>query len=227
VQAKVEGILRIELPVISPFKREMTESFVIFPVHRKGSEHFILSGSIDSTSGRHCWGRLKTSNVFTVLMRYIAVFHMLSWLRIFRLTFLLLTLAAVRVNSLTLSITPEIQIKAAPLIRGPPWLPLHCQVIVDTTYVFDFVPLDATNTTTLQKLISLQVVPAIARIRRRRQEQTSTTDDHDTKPMSSSRVDRAVSFCRHYNKDLHLIQNNCWTFAYDLVAHITMQKNED
>jgi hypothetical protein len=139
--------------------------------------------------------------------------------------YLTLVLILAGVNSLTWSISPQIQIKAAPLIGGPTWLQLHCQVIVDATYVFDFVPLDATNTTTLQKLISLQMVPAIARIRRRHLQPTITPDD-DEDTTSSSRVARAVKFCRHYNRDLHLIQNNCWTFAYDLVTQISVQEDK-
>jgi hypothetical protein len=152
-------------------------------------------------------------------MRVILHFLSLCSLRVLLTLLMMLTW----VNSLTLSITPQIQIKAAPLIGGPTWLPLHCQVIVDATYAFDFVPLNATSTTTLQKILSLQLVPAIARIRRHRQFTNTTDDDTNSVSSSSSRVDRALTFCRHYNKDLHLIQNNCWTFAYDLVAHISMQ----
>ncbi|KAG7374796.1 hypothetical protein IV203_013891 [Nitzschia inconspicua] len=117
-------------------------------------------------------------------------------------------------TAFSIYISRQIQIKPAPLIGGPSWLPLHCQVIVDQCNVFDFVPLDATNPIVLQKLITFQAVPAIARIRTK----NSTGNGNEL-------VDRAVSFCQDYNKELHLLNNNCWTFAYDLVSCMTLEED--
>lgn len=141
-----------------------------------------------------------------------------------------------------ISVTPTIQLRPASLIGGPSWLPLHCQVIVDTTHVFDFVPLNATSPATLQKLLTLQPVPATARIRQRQQLQS--IDCNSPKPTPSNNnnkisddpsqtvvaVTRAVDFCQDYDKDLHLLQNNCWTFAYDLISYVLREekrRNDD
>jgi hypothetical protein len=139
-----------------------------------------------------------------------------------------------------IAVTPTIQLRPAPLIGGPSWLPLHCQVIVDTTHVFDFVPLNATSPATLQKLLALQAVPATARIRQQRQQQQQQLQqqpiDCNTAKVTSRKnnnkktisddpsqtvvvVTRAMAFCQDYDKDLHLLHNNCWTFAYDLISY--------
>jgi hypothetical protein len=120
-----------------------------------------------------------------------------------------------RTHAFTIRISPNVEIRSAPLIGGPSWLPVHCQVIVDQTNVFDFVPLDATNPKVLQKLVTFQDVPAIARIRTKGKTSTSIM------------VDRAVAFCQEYDRDLHLLNNNCWAFAYELVSQITLQEEED
>jgi hypothetical protein len=137
-------------------------------------------------------------------------------------------------------ISQRIELKASPLIGGPTWLPLHCKVVVGdggASVVFDYVPRDPTSAETLQKLIMLQRVPAEARITR-----TSTRwndaknsgkgegskvpiigpirDDDDGDSTTELYVRRAVDFCRSYDKDLHLLHNNCWTFAFDLILCI-------
>ena len=34
-------------------------------------------------------------------------------------------------------------------------------------------------------------------------------------------VERAIQFCEDYERDLHLIRNNCWSFAFDLFQNIS------
>ena len=117
-------------------------------------------------------------------------------------------------TSLSIPVTNNIRLQAAPLIGGPSWLPVHVKVLVGETNSFDFVPLDATSPTTLRKLISLRRVPAEARVK------TATTDcDQDLQTR------RALEFCDAYSKDLHLISNNCWTFAYELIDFILREND--
>lgn len=130
--------------------------------------------------------------------------------------YLTLVVSTTIIHAFTFSVTRHIRIQSAPLIGGPTWLPLHCKVVIDTTHTFDFVPLDATKATTLQQLVTLQSVPAIVRIRRK--------EVGDS--VSSIRTDRAMAFCRDYDKDLHLIHNNCWTFAHDLVEYVMLPEAE-
>ena len=113
-------------------------------------------------------------------------------------------------NGLSIPINGRIKIRPAPLIGGPSWLPVHCQVIVDNKNVFDFVPLNATEPSTLQKLVTLEPVPAMARTR-----------IQGVRSDSSSYVDKAAQFCENYDKELHLVTNNCWTFAFELIHCIT------
>lgn len=172
--------------------------------------------------------------------------------------FLILLLLTKTVHSLSLGAIindnnnyKRIQLKASPLIGGPSWLPLHCKVVVDDgAFVFDYIPKNPTSTDTLQKLMTLQNVPAEARIRIRTKPSTlfrsrendcadetdfpggdvvslagTVHDDDDdnvvTKITNNDQfVHRAVQFCNDYDKDLHLITNNCWTFAFDLIRNI-------
>jgi hypothetical protein len=88
-------------------------------------------------------------------------------------------------------------------------LPVHVKVIVDEEHIFDYVPQNATSPATLTRLLWLQAVPADPRI----------FSDTDGKNVSSS-VERARAFCKEYDKDLHVVTNNCWTFALDLISYI-------
>jgi hypothetical protein len=57
----------------------------------------------------------------------------------------------------------RIQIQPSPLIGGPKWFPVHCKVVIDDIHYFDFVPINATDPQTLQRPLTLQPVPAVAR----------------------------------------------------------------
>lgn len=109
-------------------------------------------------------------------------------------------------------------LRRTPLIGGPEWLPLHVQVCFqtkDALYTWDFVPLRATEFTTLQRLVTWQDVPATVRSRK------TTREGYEELINGSARdnvaLETAVSFCNQYPGDrLHLANNNCWTFALQL-----------
>lgn len=120
----------------------------------------------------------------------------------------------------------RVRIQPSPLIGGPKWLPVHCKVVLDNSHVFDFVPRNAASTETIQKLISLRSVPAIARTSRKNQGREteeigqSRNNDSDSDDPKNLYIDRAIQFCEDYDRDLHLVNNNCWSFAFDLIQHI-------
>jgi hypothetical protein len=131
----------------------------------------------------------------------------------------------------------RLKLQPSPLIGGPAWLPLHCKVIVDDTHIYDFVPLNATSTETIQKLIQLQAVPAKVQqiIRRRSSEpQTISNDSSNNNSYKNDNnnnnvndeelaklfIERAEQFCQEYDQDLHLIKSNCWSFAFDLILYV-------
>jgi hypothetical protein len=106
-----------------------------------------------------------------------------------------------------------LQLKMAPLIGGPSWLPVHVKVVVEDYHTWDFVPLNATSPETLQALICLQSVPGVIRYRQR-----------GNAAAVSPRIRRAQEFVESYtNRDLNLIQNNCWTFALMLYWHLLQE----
>jgi hypothetical protein len=123
---------------------------------------------------------------------------------------------ATPVNSFSIPVADSIRLETAPLIGGPSWLPVHVKVVVDEFNVFDYVPRNATATETLQNLLSLQAVPAEARAKISSNTATAAASETTTTVYST----RAFQFCEDYTKDLHLIENNCWTFAFDLVRFI-------
>ena len=155
----------------------------------------------------------------------------------------------------------KIRLQLAPLIGGPSWLPVHVKVLIgidddeeeeeeeenrldgsslssppQPNFVCDFVPLDPASKETIQKLLTLQGVPAEARfvvVNNRTSTNntvgdalTETTEiDNDTAGEQAKVGELAKHFCEAYPKDLHLIKNNCWTFAYKLIRHVQENQN--
>uniref|UniRef100_A0A7S4A9J1 Uncharacterized protein n=1 Tax=Pseudo-nitzschia australis TaxID=44445 RepID=A0A7S4A9J1_9STRA len=145
---------------------------------------------------------------------------------IFVISSLTITLCAV--DSLQLNFDNRVRIQPSPLIGGPDWLPVHCKVVVDDSYVFDFIPLNAASPETLQKLISLQAVPATVRTRQKNHKREAQETEHqnsenksDNEEVKKIYIERADQFCKEYDRDLHLINNNCWSFAFDLIQYIS------
>jgi hypothetical protein len=125
-----------------------------------------------------------------------------------------------KVNGIKPQLKPRLVLQ--PLIGGPSWLKLHVQLHlvedVDNSndnnrnqmrHKFDFVPLQATDPQTLIQLLTLQTVPGEIRT------------FQSTHPPS-------LQFCQQYNNDeLHLIFNNCWTFAAKLYWYLLQQQEEN
>jgi hypothetical protein len=129
----------------------------------------------------------------------------------------LLLLSPLPLLAFSIQATSRIQLQPSPLIGGPAWLPVHVKVVIDEKYVFDYVPRNAASTETLKRLVTLQAVPAQAR-------SWIAEDEDDTHNIYAQ---RAQEFCEQYSKDLHLIRNNCWTFAFEMIQHVTQQQNEE
>lgn len=116
-------------------------------------------------------------------------------------------------------------LQTAPLIGGPSWLPLHVKVVLETDtksrHKWDFVPLNATSSSTLQRLVTLQGVPAEIRYSMTQYEKKDTQDPSHQLLEAHELIERAQSFCDTYpERDLHIVQNNCWTFALRLAQHL-------
>mmetsp|Transcript_35551 Transcript_35551/g.86005 ORF Transcript_35551/g.86005 Transcript_35551/m.86005 type:complete len:744 (+) Transcript_35551:167-2398(+) len=117
--------------------------------------------------------------------------------------------------------------------------------------VYDYIPQNATSTKTLQKLISFQPVQAQVRTFSRKVtslsslSSTSLSEIPMTKNAAESLLSstllssnmspslqsmyeqRAEIFCREYqDKELHLLYNNCWTFAFNLIKTMITSAEE-
>lgn len=151
------------------------------------------------------------------------------------------------------TVAPRLFLQTSPLIGGPTWLPLHVKVVLEDDGMiqrWDFVPLNATDASTLQRLVTLQSVPAQVRHQSstRQLKNDRTVQTHDildgfdivleepdsgagsrtegdvaTAAMVAKRrkatellIQRAHSFRASYREEMHLIRNNCWTFALQL-----------
>jgi hypothetical protein len=131
----------------------------------------------------------------------------------------------------------------APLIGGPSWLPLHVKLFIEaedgTRHLLDFVPKDASNPDVTGRLMSFQCVPGDVRYacqssggKQERQDVTrvvlhpsnDSTERARRLPQNRSEasiVERAVQYSAAYpDRDLHLLTNNCWSFAVRLYWHL-------
>jgi hypothetical protein len=137
---------------------------------------------------------------------------------------------------LTSTTAAFLQLQVQPLIGGPSWLPLHVTCVVDHHHKWDFISLNATCSRTLQSLLSLQSVPGEIRYtctctatRTIISTATATATDGTNNENKSSlllvpekkKVHQAHQFVQNYdNRNLHLVTNNCWTFALMLYWHL-------
>jgi hypothetical protein len=128
-----------------------------------------------------------------------------------RIVLLLLLVVSCSRNSHAMKAAALVQLRLKPLIGGPSWLPLHVACVVEHTHVWDFIPKEATSKQTLQSLVSLQSVPGEIRY----------VSEQDYSSSSSRKVHQAHTFVDSYtNRNLHLVTNNCWTFALMLYWHL-------
>eukprot|EP00536_Pseudo-nitzschia_multiseries_P000943 jgi/Psemu1/179901/e_gw1.12.24.1 len=141
-----------------------------------------------------------------------------------------LAIASGVVDSFRVLFDGRVRLQPSPLLGGPGWLPVHCKVVVGDSRAFDFVPLNAESTETITKLISLQAVPATARTIHNKRKLEAQNAEHysgecdnsdDNDESTKLYAERAARFCEEYDRDLHLIRNNCWSFAFDLLRYIS------
>jgi hypothetical protein len=137
----------------------------------------------------------------------------------------------------------------APLIGGPSWLPLHVKLSIEaedgTRHLLDFVPKDATNPAVTGRLMAFQCVPGDVRYACQnsgskpghpyetrvvlhpssdgtQRQRTLGRQQLDPRPEARI-VDRAVQYSASYpDRDLHLLTNNCWSFAVRLYWHLLL-----
>ena len=157
-------------------------------------------------------------------------------------------------------------LEKSPLIGGPPWFLAHIKVVLhdlasSVEHRWDFLPRNATELATLQRLLTLQHVPAetryqsspISSVAKKRMSIESeifslptagfdivmTSLEIDQRIMQNGSdgfingsalhptertkqiVEKANAFCNGYPEELHLIQNNCWRFAFELYEHLS------
>ena len=117
-----------------------------------------------------------------------------------------------------------------PLIGGPSWLPLHVRVVLqqidsNECHMWDFIPLNATNPATLQRLVTFQSTPGTMRYNNQPisisdipAKDTTVFDSKNKKdPGHDPILSKAVAYGQGYpDCNLHLVSNNCWTFAWRL-----------
>jgi all-trans-8'-apo-beta-carotenal 15,15'-oxygenase len=120
----------------------------------------------------------------------------------------------------------ELHLQPSPLVGGPSWLPLHCKLLLRgrdddrrEDYGFDFVPQNATTASTLVNLLRLRSVPGTIR------SVATTSSDHARTDARTRQA--AETYVRDYDTELHLVRNNCWTFALGLAWYLVQQHDDD
>jgi hypothetical protein len=101
------------------------------------------------------------------------------------------------------------------------------QVVLLNQHKFDFVPLNASDATTLKDLFQLRSVPGT--IRSYTVPKPLPSKQHLHLDATSQRLLlRAQAYARAYaNRDIHLVYNNCWTFALGMYKHLLMVDDND
>mmetsp|Transcript_8790 Transcript_8790/g.12454 ORF Transcript_8790/g.12454 Transcript_8790/m.12454 type:complete len:160 (+) Transcript_8790:170-649(+) len=146
--------------------------------------------------------------------------------------FFLLVLSVVGVLlSQCQTVNAWVQLKISPLMGGPSWLPVHVKVVVEDEHVYDFLPKNPTSPQTLQKLLSFQQVPGQIRYNGAVSSTTLSTAadniERDGKLKSPETLsDMASKFCTSYPSNLHLVTNNCWTFALSLIWYLNTEATQ-
>jgi hypothetical protein len=134
-------------------------------------------------------------------------------------------------------------LQVTPLIGGPGWLPVHVKVVLETEgceHKWDFVPLKPSEPATLSQLVQFQAVPGeirylVSPMMDMDNSKVRGTDNNDIGPSSAGTSTRreepsiglAREFCTLYpDRNMHLVTNNCWTFAFQLYSFL-LEKHED
>ena len=122
------------------------------------------------------------------------------------------------INSSARKEKSNIFIRFSPLIGGPRFLPIHVEVILSSesgSHKCDFIPLEARNPQTMKQLLTLRAVSGQVRYTN-----ININTNKEGIWMGVSEKEDAKEFCENYNNELHLITNNCYTFAWKLLDHL-------
>jgi hypothetical protein len=128
-------------------------------------------------------------------------------------------------------------LQVSPLIDGPGWLPVHVRVVLETEsceHKWDFVPLKPSEPATLSQLVLFQAVPGEIRYFVSPMMDNANAKEidmeNDLVPSSAVTSTEAVAvglareFCELYpDRTLHLVTNNCWTFAFQLYSFLSQE----
>ena len=130
-------------------------------------------------------------------------------------------------------------LQLSPLIGGPDWLTIHVKVVLETRngeqHKWDFVPSRPSDPDTLRRLLLLQQVPGDIRYFApppppSKGPQKTSNDELTRLEISRNKetglvIRHAQTFCEEYPNSLHLVSNNCATFAYQLYRVIYQASN--
>jgi len=146
--------------------------------------------------------------------------------------------------------TISVYIRLKPLVGGPQFLPIHAEIWTVSPEIsdqpnrllsgmrYDFLPVEPTASGTIQRLLLLKAVPG--RIRRRTLENATQRLNRKEKggvphitfflKLGTSTLSRdltsVVGFCDRYESErgaLHLIRNNCYSFAFAFIQHLELK----
>ena len=127
-------------------------------------------------------------------------------------------------------LVPKVHLCISPLIGGPRFLPLHFQLVVtEEEYdevnnyytVLDFIPQNATEPSTLLSLVTGKSVPGELRCFQKSNKIPIQSNNRlilqtwKVPNLSSSMIDSVPTWYQEqYTSNLHLLQNNCASFAF-------------
>ena len=99
-----------------------------------------------------------------------------------------------------------------PLVGGPPFFPLHVE-IVHANVAYDFLPVSPLATATTTTLLRGSQVDGEIRCR-----STTTSEGGRLIGYTTRTTEEMRAFAEQQPRELSLLNNNCWTFASSLVS---------
>ena len=126
----------------------------------------------------------------------------------------------------------KVRLILQPLLGGPKWLPVHCQValsaggVEESSHRFDMVPENPTQLETLRDLLLFRSAPA--HTRHFHTPTNEPAEESQSNDIAQLLLDQANKFRSQEKwKGLNLLTNNCWSFAYELVREFDAILQED
>ena len=118
----------------------------------------------------------------------------------------------------------QARLQPVPLIGGPSFLPLHVQVLLEgiddsgdekgEQYLLDFIPSNPSDPDTLSALMTGSYVPGKYRFRPHPTNLMKPAVDLADVPLHTPVTPEDIeNFIKTQRVDLHLLTNNCWSFA--------------